>query len=161
MRLSLCLLGSLAILSGCQHLVYQPPAATTPAATLTFSSNNVAVQPVVCVPGSGFRDTEYAVAHIPFSSELVSELNASLKKSETVSARVDASSGRVVAGFVMQQKSAGGSRKRCKVAASIPVAAGQAYDVKFVHDSGHCGVEVRDASQAALADVIVVPWQCP
>lgn len=161
MRSSLALLGCLAALTGCQHLVYQPPAVSTPTATFTFSSNNVAVQPVVCVPGIGFRDTEFAVAQEPFSSELVSELNASLKKSKTVSVPVDATRGRVIAGFVMQQKTAGGSRKRCRVAASIPVIAEQEYAVQFVHGNGHCGIEVRDAQQTTLADVIIVPWQCP
>ncbi len=44
------------LLAGCQMFTYQPPSVED-TATVVFTGN-AAAQPVVCVPGRGFKDTK-------------------------------------------------------------------------------------------------------
>ena len=65
-------LAPLALLAGCQHLNYQPPT-DGDTAQVTFTSNDTAAQPVVCVPGKGFKSTEYALSQSPISGGALDE----------------------------------------------------------------------------------------
>src|SRR5690606_28508358 len=107
---------SLTLLTGCQALSYQPPAGSD-TATITFTSDNIAVQPVICVPGSGFRSTSMALAHKPFQSEFFDELNAGLRKADSVTTQIATRSGSVQVGFILQKVQREGMTKRCKTAA--------------------------------------------
>src|SRR5690606_10066776 len=129
-------------------------------ASITFTSDNIAVQPVVCVPGSGFQSTRQALAHTPFESEFFSELNANLNKSKEVTVDVATQSGQVIVGFVMQRRQDNGPRDRCKVAVRLPVSSGDRHSVHFSLESGHCGVRAQDQNGAPLTDALPVPWQC-
>lgn len=149
----------LTLLTGCQALSYQPPSGED-TASITFTSDNIAVQPVVCVPGTGFRATREALAHMPFESEFFSELNANLKKSKEVTVDVSTNSGQVVVGFVMQRRQDNGPRDRCKVAVRLPVGSGDHHRVHFSLENGHCGVRAQDMNGAPVTDALPVPWQC-
>lgn len=149
----------LTLLSGCQALSYQPPTGED-TASITFTSDNIAVQPVVCVPGKGFRPTREALAHAPFESEFFSELNANLKKSKEVTVDVTTTSGQVVVGFVMQRRQDNGPRDRCKVAVRLPVSKGDHHHVHFSLENGHCGVRAQDNTGTPVTDALPVPWQC-
>ena len=74
------ILAPLALLAGCQHLNYQPPAGDN-TANVTFTSNNTAAQPVVCVPGKGFKATEYSLSHSPLGGDALNDLLETMKKS--------------------------------------------------------------------------------
>ena len=150
---------SLLLLAGCQALSYQPPTGDD-TASITFTSDNIAVQPVICVPGSGFRSTSMALAHKPFQSEFFDELNAGLRKAESVTTDVSTISGSALVGFILQERPREGMAKRCKTAARFPVQAGASYQAHFLYEGGHCGIQIKDASGAPLADAVATPWQC-
>src|SRR5690606_5663634 len=101
----------LTLLAGCQALSYQPPTGDD-TASITFTSDNIAVQPVICVPGSGFRSTSMALAHKPFQSEFFDELNAGLRKAESVTTDVSTISGSALVGFILQERQIG--RASCR-----------------------------------------------
>lgn len=150
---------SFMLLTGCQALSYQPPSGSD-TATITFTSDNIAVQPVICVPGSGFRSTSMALAHKPFQSEFFDELNAGLRKAESVTTRISTTSGSVQVGFILQKVQREGMSQRCKTAARFPVQAGAQYQAHFLYENSHCGIQIKDASGAPLVDAIATPWQC-
>lgn len=154
----LTLLGLSLALTGCQMLSYQEPASGA-TATVVFSSDNVAVQPVVCVPGKGFKSTEYAVAQKPFKSEFFDQLNDSLKKKEQVEVKVPATGDRIRIGFVLQRKQDNGTYHRCKVAADFGITANATYQAHFVESGDHCGLTVKQDGQP-LNDQFLAPWEC-
>lgn len=149
----------LTLLSGCQALSYQPPTGED-TASITFTSDNIAVQPVVCVPGKGFRSTAMALAHKPFESGFFDELNAGLRKADSVTTEITTTSGSTQVGFILQNRPREGMAQRCKTAARFPVQAGARYQAHFLYENDHCGIQVRDASGMPLADAVATPWQC-
>lgn len=144
--------------SGCQLLSYQEPT-EGPMATVEFTSNEIAAQPVVCVPGKGFKPTALSVSANTSDSQFAKDMNEALKKSPKVSVQVDASRGNVQVGYVVQQKQSTGLRKRCKVAARFSVSAGHTYTAHLTESDGHCGLEISEAG-APLADAVIAPWKC-
>lgn len=156
--LALLFVSLLAILAGCQRFTYHPPQEGA-RATLTFSSDNVAVQPMVCVPGEGFKATAYALAQKPFESDFFNELNKSLKKSERVIVEVPADAP-IRIGFSLSRPAGSGPRQRCKVAAQLPVRAGAAYRAHFQMNGEHCGIQVT-AENDTEANATLTPWKCP
>lgn len=149
----------LALLGGCQALSYQPPTGDD-TASITFTSDNVAVQPVICVPGKGFRSTGMALAHKPFESGFFDELNAGLRKAESVTTDITTASGTSLVGFILQNRPREGLTNRCKTAARFPVQAGTRYQAHFLYENGHCGIQIKDDSGIPLADAVAAPWQC-
>lgn len=149
----------LTLLSGCQAFSYQPPTGED-TASITFTSDNIAVQPMVCVPGTGFRATREALAHMPLESEFFTELNANLRKSKEVTVDVSTTSGQVIVGFVMQRRQDNGPRDRCKTAVRLPVKNGDHHRVHFLLENDHCGVRAQDKDGAPLSDALPAPWQC-
>jgi len=144
--------------SGCQLLSYQEPTEGQ-LATVEFTSNETAAQPVVCVPGKGFKSTALSVSANTSDSPFVQDMNEVLKKAPKVSVQIDASRGSVQVGYVMQQKQSTGLRKRCKVAARFSVAAGHTYTAHLTESDGHCGLEISEAG-APLEDAFIAPWEC-
>lgn len=159
MKLRACLTTSLLLtLTGCQMLSYKEPTGGN-TASIAFSSNNIAVQPVICVPGRGFVATAHAVSQKPFNSEFFDELNQSLGKKEVVTVKISTEAVARI-GFVMQRKQANGPRKRCTVAAQLPVQTGHTYNAHFSTSGDHCGIAIS-ASGNAVEDALVIPYKCP
>lgn len=156
---SLLLMSLLVVLAGCQRFAYQPPG-EGPRATVVFSSDNIAVQPMVCVPGKGFQATAYALAQKPFESDFFNELNESLKKRESVTVEVPVDVP-VRIGFSLNRPAPNGPRQRCKVAAQLPVQAGVVYQARFRMEGEHCGIQVSAPDNDLETDATLVPWECP
>jgi len=135
---SLIILASALMLGACQSSFYNH-VPESDAATLVFSSNNQAVQPMVCVPGQGFKDTRYAVGRS--GSQLSDELAEVLHKRNEVEVTVNPSEHTVVA-FRFRQANRSGRANRCRVATTFPTQAGQAYQVRFIRESSACHISV-------------------
>ena len=144
--------------SGCQVLSYHEPTEGE-LATLTFSSNKTAAQPVICVPGKGFEPTYLSVSANTSDSQFVSDMNTALNKAATVSVKVDASRGSAKAGFVVQQKQSVGPTRRCRVATQFAVMAGHEYTVHLTEADDHCGLSVTE-QDAPVEDAFLTPWDC-
>jgi hypothetical protein len=147
------------LLSGCQMLSYQEPSGDD-TATIVFSTENAAVQPVICVPGQGFESSAFSVARKSSTSDALKDLHETMRKATQVSTKVDASRSSARIGFIMQKKSSTGPRKRCKVAAQLNVSAGQTYHATFTETSGACGITLTDANGTPLEDAIVTAYEC-
>lgn len=147
------------LLSGCQMLNYQEPSGKG-TATIIFSTENAAVQPVICVPGQGFESSSFSVARKSSSNDAFKDLHEVMHKAEEVPVKVDASHSTIRIGFIMQKKSTSGPRKRCKVAAQLSVVPGQTYHAIFTEASGSCGITLSDSSNVPLANAIVTPYEC-
>jgi hypothetical protein len=147
------------LLSGCQMLSYQEPNGDD-TATIIFSTENAAVQPVICVPGQGFESSNFSVARKSSTNDTMKDLHEAMHKAEQVSVRVDASRHSARIGFIMQKKSGAGPRTICKVAAQLSVVAGQTYHATFTEASNSCGVTLTDANGTPLTDAIVTAYEC-
>ena len=148
----------LALLAGCQHLNYQAPA-TGDTAQITFTSNNTAAQPVVCVPGKGFKPTEYAMSQNPMSGDALNELLETMKKSPEVTTTLSTSHASRI-GVIYNRRQADNRRDRCRVALQFSPQADAQYRAHFVYDKGQCGLSLEDASGANV-DAVQIDWQCP
>ncbi|MCG8394141.1 MAG: hypothetical protein MI745_13770 [Pseudomonadales bacterium] len=146
------------LLAGCQHLSYHPPSGDN-TAELTFTSNNTAAQPVVCVPGEGFESTEYALAQQPLGGDALNDLLETMKKSPEVTTTIAASSQSRI-GVSYNQRKANGQRDRCKVAVQFESQAGQAYTAHFIYDNDQCGLSLSHADGSPV-DAVRTDWQCP
>lgn len=144
--------------SGCQMFSYQEPAGDA-IATVEFTSNETAAQPVICVLGKGFKATALSVTANTSDSQFVKDMNETMKKAAKVAVSVDASSGSVLVGFEMQHRQKYGARERCKVATRFGVIAGHTYTAHLIETDGHCGVEVSEAG-VPLDDAFIAPWEC-
>jgi len=135
---SLIILASALMLGACQSNFYHHEPESD-AATLIFSSNNQAVQPMVCVPGQGFKDTRYAVGR--GGSQLADELAEALNKRIEVEATVTPSAHTLVA-FRFRQSKRSGIADRCRIAAAFPTQAGETYQVRFIREFSTCRISV-------------------
>lgn len=151
-------LAPLALLAGCQHMNYQPPAGDN-TAKVTFTSNNTSAQPVVCVPNDGFKATEYALSQTPVSGGALDELLKTMKKSPQVTTTVDAAPATRI-GVAYNRRQADNSRDRCRVALQFDPQAGGDYQAHFVYENGQCGLSLKDASGSSV-DAVLTDWQCP
>lgn len=161
MKYTLALLALTSALAGCQKLAYQPAEGDN-TATLVFSSDNVAVQPMICVPGKGFEPTEYAVSQAPFKSDFFTQLNDSLKKAEQVETTVPAGTSlRIGFSYAAKDpnKQGPGVGDRCKLAIVFKPEAGGRYDAHFSLPDGECAMSLSRASQP-VEDAVIAPWEC-
>ena len=150
------------LLAGCQHLSYSPAEGEN-TATVVFTSENIAVQPMVCVPGKGFKATEFAVSHQPYDSEFFTQLNETLKKQPQVTTTVPAGES-IRLGFSYTEKDATdkgpGVKDRCKVAILFKPTAGDQYAAHFSLADGECAMSLTQAD-SPVADAVIAPWECP
>ncbi len=144
--------------SGCQMLSYKD-ATGDAVATIEFTSNETAAQPVVCVPGKGFKSTAMSVTANTSDSQFIKDMNETMRKAAKVTAQVDASTGSTKVGFVMRKPQRMGPSQRCRVAAQFSVSAGMTYSAHLTETNGQCGVEIS-ASGKPLEDAFIVPWEC-
>ncbi len=153
------LLASLvALASGCSHY-HGPEGSDT--ATVVFTSNNVAAQPMVCVPGKGFQSTRYALSRNPFDSEAISQLNETLRKSAEVPASLPAGEPvRVGVQFRETREMGNPAPFRCNAAVRFTPQAGATYSVHFVRDGSQCGLGVSLADGTPAPDAVRAPWEC-
>lgn len=146
------------LLAGCQHLNYQAPEGDN-TASVTFTGNNNSAQPVVCVPGKGFKPTEYALAQNPLGGEALNDLLESLKKSQQVTTTVTADTATRI-GVSYDQRQTDKSRDRCRVALQFDAVAGQHYQASFLYEDDQCGLSLTD-QDGKRVDAVLVDWQCP
>lgn len=150
------------LLAGCQVLSYSPPLSGD-AATVIFTSNNTAAQPVVCVPGSGFQGTETTLAHKPFASHAFDAAMKTMKKADTVTIPVHASDHArigVVYNHPDSRTTHAMDRDVCKVAVQFDARSGITYKADFIHSNGQCGLSVN-GEDGVSANAVPVNWRCP
>ncbi|MQX53160.1 hypothetical protein [Alcanivorax sediminis] len=146
-------------LAGCQHLSYQPPHGED-TAKITFTTNGTPAQPVICVPGKGFRSTEYSLARTPMGGDSMNDLMQTLKKNPTVTTTISPSEQARV-GVVYNQKSLNSTlRDRCKIALQFDAIAGEHYQASFNYSADQCGLSISDSTGKA-ADAVHIDWECP
>jgi len=146
------------LLAGCQHLSYQAPEGDN-TTSVTFTGNNNAAQPVVCVPGKGFKPTEYALAQNPLGGEALNDLLESLKKSPEVTTTVAAEPATRI-GVSYDQRQTDKSRDRCRVALQFNPVAGQHYQASFHYENDQCGLSLTE-QDGKRVDAVLIDWQCP
>ncbi|HAM75316.1 MAG: hypothetical protein HUJ15_02915 [Alcanivorax sp.] len=157
MKKTLLLLPAL-MLAGCQMLNYQEPTGEDTAAVV-FTGNEAA-QPVVCVPGRGFKDTKISLAVKPWDTNAFDELFSAMKKAEQVPVTV-AADGQARIGVVYNERDTDMRRNHCRVAVQFNAQAGARYLAHFTrNDAGQCGLEVR-GEEGVQADAVPVDWDCP
>ena len=155
------LVPALALLfSGCHHFSgYQQPYGDD-TAEITFTSNDTAAQPVICVPGEGFQSTDYSIAQQPIGGDSMNELMEAMKKSQEVTT-VLKSSHQDRIGIIYNQKSTNSTkRNRCKVALQFEALAGEHYQAQFNYTQTQCGLSLTD-SNGHSADAVQIDWKCP
>ena len=132
------LVPALALLfSGCHHFSgYQQPYGDD-TAEITFTSNDTAAQPVICVPGEGFQSTDYSIAQQPIGGDSMNELMEAMKKSPEVRASVAAGSS-VTAGFRYTRRDRF-NRDRCQSMVSFDAVAGETYQLRL-EKSPECAI---------------------
>ncbi|MEE4249781.1 MAG: hypothetical protein V2I38_04270, partial [Alcanivoracaceae bacterium] len=121
------LLAVIFLLSACQsgrHADY----ASEDAVTLIFSSDDLAAQPIICIPGEGIRETPMSVGIGGY--KILDDLNEAMKKSPEVTATV-APDSPVIAGFRYSQRGRIVARKRCERMVSFEASAGQTYQLRL------------------------------
>ena len=157
MKKTLLLLPAL-MLAGCQMLNYQEPTGED-TASVVFTGNEAA-QPVVCVPGRGFKDTKISLAVKPWDTNAFDELFSAMKKAEQVPVTV-AADGQARIGVVYNERDTDMRRNHCRVAVQFNAQAGARYLAHFTrNDAGQCGLEVR-GEEGVQADAVPVDWDCP
>ncbi|HEX5677884.1 MAG TPA: hypothetical protein VFX91_07935 [Alcanivorax sp.] len=144
------------MLAGCQMLNYQEPSGAD-TATVVFTGNEAA-QPVVCVPGRGFKDTKTSLAVKPWDTNAFDELFSAMRKSEQVPVTV-AADGQTRIGVVYNERN-DMRRDHCRVAVQFNARAGARYVAYFTrNEAGQCGLEVR-GEEGVQADAVPVGWDC-
>ncbi|MCC1496519.1 hypothetical protein [Alcanivorax sp. 1008] len=121
------LLAAIFMLSACQssrHADY----AGEDAITLIFSADDIAAQPIICIPGEGIRETPLSVGIGGY--KILEDLNEAMKKSPEVRATIMPESP-VIAGFRYTQRSSVAPRKRCERMVSFEASAGQTYQLRL------------------------------
>ena len=157
MKKTLLLLPAL-MLAGCQMLNYQEPTGED-TASVVFTGNEAA-QPVVCVPGRGFKDTKISLAVKPWDTNAFNELFKTMRKAEQVPVAV-AADGQTRIGVVYNERDTDMRRNHCRVAVQFNAQAGARYLAHFTrNDAGQCGLEVR-GEEGVQADAVPVDWDCP
>lgn len=143
------LLITMLLLTACQSAVYQnqfyPPASGEDSAELVFSSDDLAVQPLICLPGSGWRPTAEAVGR--GDSKVFDDLNKVLRKAREVTVRVPA--GEIQAGFRYRESGRYADHSRCQVDGAFSAQAGERIQLLFRRDDGgQCLLEARRTNTA-------------
>ena len=157
MKKTLLLLPAL-MLAGCQMLNYQEPTGED-TASVVFTGNEAA-QPVVCVPGRGFKDTKTSLAVKPWDTNAFDELFSAMKKAEQVPVAV-AADDQTRIGVVYNERDTDMRRNHCRVAVQFNARAGARYLAHFTrNEAGQCGLEVR-GEEGVQADAVPVDWDCP
>ena len=157
MKKTLLLLPAL-MLAGCQMLNYQEPTGEDTAAVV-FTGNEAA-QPVVCVPGRGFKDTKISLAVKPWDTNAFDELFSAMKKAEQVPVTV-AAAGQARIGVVYNERDTDMRRNHCRVAVQFNAQADTRYFAHFTrNEAGQCGLEGR-GEEGVQADAVPVDWDCP
>ncbi|HAB05483.1 hypothetical protein [Alloalcanivorax venustensis] len=157
MKKTLLLLPAL-MLAGCQMLNYQEPTGEDTAAVV-FTGNEAA-QPVVCVPGRGFKDTKISLAVKPWDTNAFNELFKTMRKAEQVPVTV-AADGQTRIGVVYNERDTDMRRNHCRVAVQFNAQADTRYFAHFTrNEAGQCGLEVR-GEEGVQADAVPVDWDCP
>ena len=157
MKKTLLLLPAL-MLAGCQMLNYQEPTGED-TASVVFTGNEAA-QPVVCVPGRGFKDTKTSLAVKPWDTNAFDELFSAMKKAEQVPVTV-AADGQARIGVVYNERDTDMRRNHCRVAVQFNAQADTRYFAHFTrNEAGQCGLEVR-GEEGVQADAVPVDWDCP
>ena len=148
------------LFTGCQHFSsYQQPYGDN-TAEITFTSNDTAAQPVICVPGEGFQSTEFSNSQRPIGGVSLNELMEAMKKSPEVTTSLEASQQARI-GILYNQKSTNSTKRdRCRVALQFEALAGEHYQAKFSFSQGQCGLSLTD-SRGRSADAVHVDWECP
>ncbi len=157
MKKTLLLLPAL-MLAGCQMLNYQEPTGEDTAAVV-FTGNEAA-QPVVCVPGRGFKDTKISLAVKPWDTNAFNELFKTMRKAEQVPVTA-AADGQTRNGVVYNERDTDMRRNHCRVAVQFNAQADTRYFAHFTrNEAGQCGLEVR-GEEGVQADAVPVDWDCP
>lgn len=152
------LLAVICMLSACQsarHIDYASEAAVT----LIFSSDDLAAQPIICVPGKGIQETSVAVGIGGY--KIFDDLNEAMNKSPEVHATVAPDSA-VIAGFRYSQRSRAAGRKRCERMVSFDAIAGQTYQLRL-ESSPRCTITAtrQDGDSWVKQDVLDSNPACP
>ena len=149
-------LSSALLLAACSH--YQA-SGEEDTATVTFTSNNISAQPMVCNEAGRFQSTRMALSQKPFDGEIFDEINKSLGKAETVVTAVPANQP-VRVGVRHSQRSRGTTDFSCRQAAQFEPVTGSTYTVHFTLQGNQCGLEITDDAGEPVEGAIAVPWDC-
>ena len=152
------LLVGVILLAGCQ-LAFHQDYSGEDAATLVFSSDDLPAQPVICVPGEGFRDTRIAVGR--GGMKMLDDLNEAMKKSPEVEVSIPA--GRdVIAGFRHRSLERPGDRDGCRQAVRLSPSANARYRL-HLEDGDRCLISTsqwqNEQWQPLAAETVA--WDCP
>ncbi|MCH8544584.1 MAG: hypothetical protein LAT61_13535 [Alcanivorax sp.] len=144
------------LLGACSH--YQASGAEE-TARITFTSNNVSGQPMVCNEAGRFQSTRKALSQKPFDGEIFDEINKALGKAEAVVTEVPAD-GAVRVGVRHSQRSRGTTDFSCRQAVQFEPAPGGTYTVHFTIQGNQCGLDITEDNGANVESAIAVPWKC-
>ena len=152
------LLAMVFMLSACQsnrHVDY----VSEDAVTLVFSSDDLAAQPIICVPGKWIQETPMSVGIGGY--KVLDDLNEAMKKSPEVRATV-ASGTPVIAGFRYSQRSRIAARQRCERMVSFDAVAGQTYRL-HLEKSPICTITAtrQEGEDWVKQDVLSSKPSCP
>ena len=152
------LLVGVILLAGCQ-LAFHQDYPGEDAATLVFTSDDLPAQPVICVPGEGFRDTRIAVGR--GGMKILDDLNEAMKKATEVTVQV-AASDRVVAGFRYREGARAGDKQRCRTAHAFQAEPGATYQL-MLGKGDDCPLTVHLAGEDGWQPHPSQPtdWTCP
>ena len=152
------LVSLVALASGCSH--YHGPEGSD-AATVVFTSNRVAAQPMVCLPGKGFQSTRYALSRHDSDLDALNELNEAMRKNAEVTTSVPGGAPiRLGVQFSEPRGMGNPTPFRCNAAVMFTPQAGTSYSAHFVRDGSQCGLGVSLADGTPAPDAVRVPWAC-
>lgn len=127
-------------------------------ATLVFTSDRIAVQPMVCRPGQGFVPTKRALAATPLDP--AAGLDPEKVKDDEGRLAVPLPAGsEVVVGVTFAPNGSGADA--CRVSARFTPDAGGLYRAEFVRAGDHCGLALTDDRHHAVGHTIQDEWHCP
>lgn len=142
--------------AGCQSPNHWQAPARGPTATLVFTSNRIAAQPLVCRPGQGLVPTRKALAATPADPN---PFNGEGEQPGRV--RVTLPAGEAVVVAVRFEAGQRAARSDCRASARFTPAAGGRYRADFVMPGRHCGLSITDARNRAVADTRAQAPACP
>lgn len=156
---TICALFAALLLSGCARFAYQDASGDS-TASVTFTSEGIGVQPTICVPGKGFKSTEFSVAPNDSDTDFVTQMNETLKKQPQVITQVPGDEDTRVGFSYTQDRKEAGVRDRCKVAVFFRARAGAHYHAHFSLPGGQCALSLSSEDDPGV-DAVVVPYTCP
>ena len=152
------LAATLVLLSGCQRFSYAP-ATGDDTSDLTFTSEGIAAQPLICVPGKGFMPTEYAIASHDSSSTQLNDLLKAMKKQTAVTTQISTERSLRI-GVIYNDGERGASRDRCRIAVQFVPQAEHDYQAHFVMEGEQCGLTLSSDTDTDVT-AVVSDWTCP